>query len=248
MASASWDCSVNIWDPYTSSSIQIYRGHSNWVYTIDEINITTIVSGSWDETIRIWKISTGETLRIINAGKLVNYLKVLSNRFQQQIVGGLVGSNKNLQIFNYSASEKTLNGHSGTVNTLEILNEAFMASGSDDKKIIIWDLSSKSIKANLTGHLYRVLCLKRLSTSLIASGDSNGAIIIWDWSKVTRVFTLIGHTSSVTSLDLYDEQTLISGSWDENIKFWNITNGQLIQSLNANVDINALAMINKSED
>ena len=37
IASASWDCSVNVWDPYTSSSIQIYRGHSNWVYTLDEI-------------------------------------------------------------------------------------------------------------------------------------------------------------------------------------------------------------------
>ncbi len=97
--------------------------------------------------------------------------------------------------------------------------------------------------------------MKRLSSSLIASADADGTIIIWNWLKGELVFILKGHTGPLyqTSLDLFevdDEEkdiTLISGSFDKTIKLWNITSGTLIQTLNANIQINALAMLEKSE-
>ena len=48
-------------------------------------------------------------------------------------------------------------------------------------------------------------------------------------------------------IDLYDDQTLVSGSWDKTVKFWSITNGTLIQSVNVDININALATLKSSE-
>jgi WD40 repeat protein len=130
-----------------------------------------------------------------------------------------------------------------------MLSEQFMASGGQDRRVIIWDLFTYSIKYNLTGHTNWVTCIKRLSSNLLASGDENGKIIVWNWLTGERMFNLTGHTNSIyyNSLDLYDEQTLISGSYDRTVKYWNITNGALIRSINSDIPIFALAMLKSSE-
>ena len=63
-----------------------------------------------------------------------------------------------------------------------------------------------------------------------------------------RIFNLTGHSQQIyNSLDLYDEQTLISGSYDRTVKFWNITNGVLIRSINVDIPISTLDMLKSSE-
>jgi WD40 repeat protein len=145
---------------------------------------------------------------------------------------------------------QTLIGHSSSVYSIEMLSDQFMATVGGDNRVIIWDLSSYSIKYNITGHPNSVDCIKRLSYNLMLSGDKNGLIIIWNWLTGERIFNLIGHTDGfyLNSLDLYDEQTLISGSCDSTVKFWNITNGTLIRSLNVDVSyVCILAMLKSSE-
>ncbi len=250
MASASNDKTVNVWNTLTWTSIKRYTNHTSWVRSLDQIDNDTMVSGSADKTIRIWKISTGETLTIINVNTEVYVVRVFSVEYKQIVCGKQSASN-NLQIYNYETGylNRTLNGHSNDVNSIEMLSEQFMASGGDDQSVIIWDLTSYSIKYTCTGHHSQVECIKRLSSNLIASGDKNGLIIIWNWLAGKRIFILSGHRYAINlnSLDLYDEQTLISGSWDRTVKFWNITNGTLIHSINVYIQISALAMLKSSE-
>jgi WD40 repeat protein len=248
MASASEDKTVNVWNTRTLTSIRRYTNHTHWVYSLDQIDNDTMVSGSIDNTIRIWKISTGETLLIINVGVQVNMVKVFSIEYKQIVC--CTSQSINLQIYDYQtgALNRTLNGHSNYVRSIEMLSEQFMASGGDDQKLIIWDLSSYTIKYTLTGHTSAVYCIKRLSSSLIASGYWNGKIIIWNWLTGEQIFNLTGHTDKFysNSLDLYDKQTLISGSVDKTVKFWNITNGELIRSINASISILSLTMLKTS--
>ncbi len=250
VASASEDKTVNVWNTLTWTSIQRYANHTNWVNSLDQIDNDTMVSGSQDNTIRIWKISTGETLQTIYVSPCAYVVRVLSIEYKQ-IVCGKGGSSQNLQIYNYSTGDliRTLSGHTSTVNSIEVLSEQFMASGSDDKRVIIWDLLSYSIRFNLAGHTSPVYCIKRLSSNLMASGDFNGLIIVWNWLTGEQIFNLTGHTNILgyNSLDLYDEQTLVSGSRDKTVKFWNITNGTLIRSINADIQISALAVLKSSE-
>jgi WD40 repeat protein len=250
VASASRDNTTNIWNTLTWTSIQRYTSHTHWVYCLDQIDNDTMVSASQDKTIRIWKISTGETLNIINVGVSVYVVRVFSIEYKQ-IVCGKGGSSNNLQIYSYGTGQliRTLNGHSESVYSVEMLSGQFMASGGVGLNVIIWDLSSYSIKFNLTGHTDWVTCFKRLSSNMIASGDNNGTIIVWNWLTGERIFKLTGHTNQLylNSLDLYDEQTLISGSFDKTVKFWNISNGTLIRSKKTDIYVHALAMLKSSE-
>jgi WD40 repeat protein len=248
VASASNDSTINVWDPNTWTSIQHYKNHSKIVFGLDQIDNDTIVSVSLDKTIHVWSISTGETLKIINTKILSHYVRTLSNKL---IACGLANTKNNLIIYNYSTGDlvNILNGHNNYVESIEVLNEQFIASGSLDAKVIIWDLKTNLSIFILTGHNNGVQCLKRVSPKLLASADSNGSIIIWDWSTGSIHHILKGHTSSLwrSSLDLYDDQTLISGSHDKTIKFWNIFNGSLLQTINSDIQVNAIAMIKTSE-
>jgi WD40 repeat protein len=242
--------SVNVWDSLTWTLIQKYTNHTNYVYSLDQIDNDTMVSGSIDQTIRIWKISKNETLKIISSNAAVLAVRVFSIE-NQQIVCGKGSSSNNLGIYNYSTGvlTRTLSGHSSSVYSIEMLSGQFMVSGGDDLKVIIWNLSSYSIKYNLTGHNSTVKCIKRLSSNLMASGDNKGLIIVWNWLTGERIFNLTGHTNPLShnSLDLYDDQTLVSGSFDKTVKLWNIKNGTLIRSISVDIQINALAMLKLSE-
>jgi WD40 repeat protein len=246
VASCSYDTTVSVWNPNSGESILSYTQHKDEVLCLDQIDEDILVSGSRDKTIHVWKISTGETIIKINTSTWVYSVKSLSNGL---IACGLFGSNNNLKIYDYLTgnSVQTLHGHTRDIYSVEILNEQFIASGSKDTSVIIWDLYSYSIKYNLTGHSNGVKCLKRLSSYLIASGDSTGEIFIWNWSNGTFVYRLIGHKWDINSLDLYDDQTLISGSRDRKIKFWNIRNAQLMRTINTNLQINALSVLKRGK-
>jgi WD40 repeat protein len=240
---ASYDKTVNIWNPNTGESIRQYNKHSDSVNILDQIDEDTLVSGSWNKPIHIWKISTGQTLNTINIGDSVLSIKSLSNGL---IACGLEGGNINIYEYSTGSLVNTLIGHSYYVWSIEILNEQFMASGSG-RKVIIWDLYSYSIKYELSLHESGVMCVKRVSSSLMASADRSGLIIIWNWLNGSLVYRLKSHNRYVSSLDLYDDQTLISGSWDKTIKLWNITNGQLIKTINTDIGISALAMLERGK-
>ncbi len=71
MASSSYDATVNVWNPNTGESIVKYKGHSQTVYGLDQIDENTLVSGSYDKTFHIWEISTGKTLHKTNVGSSI---------------------------------------------------------------------------------------------------------------------------------------------------------------------------------
>lgn len=208
VASSSDDNTVTIWSPKTRASIHKYSDHLGDINGLDQLDNYTIVSGSSDQTIRIWKIYSGQTIQIINTSKTVNSIKVLSK--ESKIVCGLSGQNDNLRIYNFTGGlVKNLTGHSDHVNSIEMLSDQRMASGSDDKYILIWDLTTYSVKYSLKGHMNGVSCLKRISSSLLASADWSGTIIIWNWSNGKLVYKLKGHDDALwfSSLDLFDEKT-----------------------------------------
>jgi WD40 repeat protein len=246
VASSSADNTVNIWNLNTGLSILMYKGHIGTVTCLDQINEDTMVSGSEDNTIHVWKISTGELLNKNNLDDPVYYVKYLSNGL---IACGLGGSfHENLRLLNYSTNEWViLYGHDTCINTIEVLSNQYMASGSDDPSIIIWDLKSYSIRKKFQQHTYRVVCMQKISSSLIASGDGSGLIIIWNWLNGYLKYKLDGHSLQVNVLSVYDEKTLISVSSDKAIKFWDIPNGILFRTINTEIKIGALAMLKRGK-
>jgi WD40 repeat protein len=249
VASSSNDGTVNIWNPNTWASIRVYNGHTDKLFGLDQIDSDTMLSGSQDGTVQIWKISTGETINSINVSTTVFSVRVLLN--SNLIACGIDSRNDSLRIYNYITGDlvKTLYGHSSFVSTVEILNEKFIASASLDKFVIIWNLATYSIEHKLSGHNNAIYNMRLIPDYLLASTGFDYLIIIWNWLNGSRVFTLTGHTNKLwfCSLDLYNDQTLISGSFDKTIRLWNISNGTLIQTINTDIQIKALAMIKTSK-
>ena len=76
--------------------------------------------------------------------------------------------------------DKMLKGHSGPIYCLIELNDGRIASGSKDKKIIIWDLQNKKIDKILEGHLNSIYSLLQLREGNLISCSEDFTIKIWD--------------------------------------------------------------------
>jgi len=141
---------------------------------------------------------------------------------------------------------KTITGHSSYVNTLAISPDGqTLVSGSADKTIKVWNLSTGQEILTLKSHLNPIntLVLSPDGQTLV-SGSADKTIKIWNLSTGQEVRTLQGHSNPVNSLIISsDWQTLVSGSADKTIKVWNLSTGQEIRTITGNFSyVNTLAI------
>jgi len=124
-----------------------------------------------------------------------------------------------------------INGHSGAVKAVRLCPEMdLLVTGSSDRTVRLWDLSSACPRGKSLLHGGTARCLA-VDASLIASGSSDGFIRCWRaWPGAKPgacpfVVTgeqpkkLAGHTGPVSSLELAGRH-LYSGSWDMTVRRW----------------------------
>jgi WD40 repeat protein len=87
---------------------------------------------------------------------------------------------------------RKLKGHSGKINCLEISpNGKMMASGSDDKTIIIWDLATGKVLKTLQGHTWKITSVSwSIDGNYLLSTCNDGQTKIWDLAAGTCLKTL----------------------------------------------------------
>ena len=160
-ASGSWDRTVRLWDGATGDPIGVMTGHMDVVYSgCFSPDGLTLASASWDGTVRLWQVSTGQELMVLqgrNRGEIWSVAfapdgKALaagrSSRYAGSEVllwqgatarqigpaGGGLGSGRR------TGGGGSLSGHTGAVNGLAYAADgSFLASGSDDASVILWD-------------------------------------------------------------------------------------------------------------
>ncbi|XP_015755429.1 PREDICTED: nuclear distribution protein PAC1-like [Acropora digitifera] len=63
-ASASWDCSVRVWDSPSGQLLHVLEGHTGWVQACSfSADGKLLASASDDQTVRVWNTETGKCIR-----------------------------------------------------------------------------------------------------------------------------------------------------------------------------------------
>jgi len=97
---------------------------------------------------------------------------------------------------------RTYEGHEDYVNAVAYaLNNKFIATGSNDKTVKIWDpLSGKNLKT-FEGHEWKVTCLDiSRNSKYLVSGSSDGSAILWNIETGEQMKSFEGHGTNVRSV------------------------------------------------
>jgi WD40 repeat protein len=137
-------------------------------------------------------------------------------------------------------------GHSSRVNCAVFSpDHRWLASGSADNSIRLWDVDSGLELRALIGHRnwVRSLAVNR-NGELLASGSNDRTIKVWNIASGREMLTLAGHEGVVEAvLFSPDGRWIISGGADRTIRVWDAVSGRELQTLrNSTSEITALAM------
>lgn len=61
---------------------------------------------------------------------------------------------------NNGSIRRTFSGHSNAVTSLKLIQDGYLASGSADFKIMLWNMSTNTLVKDLNGHTGSVLTLE----------------------------------------------------------------------------------------
>lgn len=127
--------------------------------------------------------------------------------------------------------EQTLIGHSSCVTSL-VVSGGFLASGSADKTIKVWETKTVKCLKTLSGHSHSINALAVLQNGNLASGSTDYSIKIWDISKGKCLKTLKdGNSEPILALAVLPNGNLVSGSLSYLIRIWDTSKGNCIKNL-----------------
>jgi len=128
----------------------------------------------------------------------------------------------------------TLTGHSQSVWSVAFSPDgSTLASGSYDKTIKLWDVSTDSEIATLKGHSRWVnSVIFSPDSNIIASGSDDKTIKLWNVSTRREIVTLRGHSSLILSVAFSPDGLLLaSGGSNNTIKLWYVSTRMQIVTL-----------------
>lgn len=136
-----------------------------------------------------------------------------------------------------------LNGHQkeGLNLAWSSLKEGFLASGSDDHLVCVWDINSGKSPISLNFHTSIVedVSWSEFYFNALASVGDDRKIVLWDLRQSGPSHVIDAHIHEINSIDFnkHDEYLLATGSSDKTIGVWDMRNmGRKLVSLEFHQD------------
>jgi WD40 repeat protein len=133
----------------------------------------------------------------------------------------------------------SVTAHSTQISSVSISqNGKLLASGSNDKKIKLWNLPDGDLSKTLEDGTVDIYCLAfSPDGTMLAAGGTGSVIKLWRVSDGTVLTTLTGHSGDIYSVAISSDGTrLASGSMDKTIKLWSLPDGKLLNTLTGHTE------------
>jgi WD40 repeat protein len=131
----------------------------------------------------------------------------------------------------YNGEESTLRGHLGPVNTVAFSpDDKWLASGSDDKTVMVWDTATGMRVYVLQGHKASVTSVAfSPDARLLASASKDKTVQLSLAATGEKLLSLEGHTDDVMCVAFSpDGKNVASGSKDKSVIIWDAETGKKV--------------------
>ncbi|ETO08241.1 WD-40 repeat protein [Reticulomyxa filosa] len=227
LCSGSWDKTVRVWDVDNNKQIQLFNGHSDYVYCVKfspyhyhNHRQNVICSSSQDKTIRFWDFKDNQQLKIFNGHTdWIDGIEFSPFNNGRYLCSGSADKTIRLWDVETSKSLHVFYGHTDTAWCVE-----FSPLQSNNKN------DNKSNNIGIIGGNGYTIC----------SGSYDKTISIWDIETTKQLVVFKGHERAVMSVQYGSNElgnigganTILSGSKDNTIRLWDIRSSQQIQVFN----------------
>ncbi|KIW49837.1 hypothetical protein PV05_11482 [Exophiala xenobiotica] len=194
LVSGSYDEAVFLWDVRAGRVMRKLPAHSDPVRGVDFLRDGTMVcSCSSDGLIRVWDAGTGQCLKTLVDEDRRQVTSVQFTPNGKYLVAWTLDGCVRLWRYSEGACVKTYQGHvnaryslGGVVGGYRGTEQgmgAFLASGSEDGEVVVWDVTSKNVLWRGKGHRDAVLSLDwgrtKTGKGLLVSGGKDRDIRVW---------------------------------------------------------------------
>ncbi|HEY9825942.1 MAG TPA: DUF4468 domain-containing protein [Stenomitos sp.] len=225
---------VTLWDTASGQQIKNFKGHKDDVQSvIFSKDGKMIISGDRGGNIIVWDSQKGNKLQEIKLSDDINQMSINGNHLAVAV------NSKKINVIDLMSQPTKITGLEGHKNDIKAVtftrDGSLLVTGSDDKSIMLWDLSKGKMTKELKGHADDILSVALSSNGkLLASGSDDKRVLIWDLETSAIKKTLLHSNKVVRVAFIEGDKTLLSaeGNGDKKcrIRFWDVESGSSIFS------------------
>ncbi|TPX66047.1 hypothetical protein SpCBS45565_g04723 [Spizellomyces sp. 'palustris'] len=242
LVSCSSDLTIKLWDTQTDyQCVKTLYGHDHSVSSVAFLSTGDfIISASRDKTIKIWEVASGTII-----GHL-DWVRGASSSEDGRLLASC-SNDQTIRIWDFGSGEckSELRGHEHVVECIAFAPTTafpnirelagfqskgkdqgvpgqYLASGSRDKTLRLWDVSTGQCLFTLTGHDNWIRgVVFHPNGKYLLSGSDDKTLKVWDLKSGRCIKTLDAHSHFVTCIDFAKTSPVVAtGSVDQSIKVW----------------------------